>query len=202
MFKSIKTNSSLSEKIEEVIEEAIRSGILKTGMKLPTEQELCQQFSVSRTAVREAIQKLSARGMIEVHKGSGTYVSEISMNQARQALDLFFELSTQNNLIADTIQARKMIEPNIAAHAAKVRTKQHIDLLSQNLEQLVACDLEDLEQEAELDNAFHSTIIQAADNSVLELLMYPVYTLIPKYRKLIFAKSSELMFAEQKKSTN
>ena len=167
-------------------------------VKLPTESELCKQFSVSRTAVREAISKLTARGLISVRKGSGTYVSEVSINQAQQALNLFFELSTQPNLVFDTINARRMIEPSIAAYAAKVRKQEHIDFLEQNLADMIACDMEDLDKEAELDSAFHSCIIKSTGNQVLNLLMRPVYNLMPQYRQLVFAKNSHTLHIKAK----
>lgn len=198
MFENVNTNFSLSEKIEDAIVNAIRQGKLSAGEKLPTESELCKQFSVSRTAVREAISKLTARGLITVRKGSGTYVSEISINQAQQALNLFFELSTQPNLVFDTISARRMIEPSIAAFAAKVRKQEDVDYLEQNLADMIACDIEDLDKEAELDNAFHSGIIKSTGNQVLNLLMRPVYNLMPQYRQMVFAKNSHTIHAEAK----
>jgi len=198
MFENVNTNFSLSEKIEEAIVNAIRQGKLSAGEKLPTEVELCKQFSVSRTAVREAISKLNARGLITVRKGSGTYVSEISIDQAQQALNLFFELSTQPNLVFDTISARRMIEPSIAAFAARVRKKEHIYYLEQNLEDMIACDIEDLDKEAELDNAFHSGIIKSTGNEVLTLLLRPVYNLMPQYRQMVFAKNSHTVHIKAK----
>ena len=198
MFKRIGDQRSLSDKIEVEIEGAIRQGMLSPGEKLPTESELCNQFSVSRTAVREAIGKLNARGLITVKKGSGIYVDEISYDRTRQALNLFFELSTMHDLAVQTIDARRIIEPQVAAYAAKVRSSAHIDNLERNLTKMISCKIGDLEREADLDNEFHSEIVTSTGNEVIALLMRPVYSLMPKDRQKVFAKSSSLVLTDEK----
>ena len=82
VFSKIGTIQTLSQKIERRIEEAIQQRKLRPGDKLPSEKELCASFSVSRTALREALRRLSARGLIEIKKGSGMYVSEIQIEDA------------------------------------------------------------------------------------------------------------------------
>ncbi|NJK97425.1 MAG: FadR family transcriptional regulator, partial [Bacteroidales bacterium] len=63
IFEKIGTTQTLSQKIERKIEEAIRQKKLINGTKLPSEKELCEKFAVSRTALREALRRLSARGL-------------------------------------------------------------------------------------------------------------------------------------------
>ena len=77
IFGKIGTAQTLSQKIERRIEEAIRQKKLLVGTKLPSERELCEMFAVSRTALREALRRLSARGLIQIKKGSGMFVSEL-----------------------------------------------------------------------------------------------------------------------------
>jgi len=197
-FTKVGGQVSLSKKIEIEIEKAIRKGQIPAGTRLPTENELCEQFSVSRTAIREAISKLSARGLLYVRKGSGTYVSEISFDRARHSLNLFFELSTAPDLTLDTINARLMMEPNIAAYAATVRTSKHVEILEANMDKMIACPLGDLEREAELDNEFHSEIIKSTNNEVVALLMRPVYSLMSKFRNEVFVKSDEHAIEKEK----
>ncbi|MEZ4997050.1 MAG: GntR family transcriptional regulator [Bacteroidales bacterium] len=64
VFSKIGSGLTLSQKIERRIEEAIRQKKLLPGSKLPTEKELCGQFAVSRTALREALRRLSARALL------------------------------------------------------------------------------------------------------------------------------------------
>lgn len=54
----------------------ILEGSLKPGQKLPPERELAIQFEVSRPSLREAIQKLEAKGLLMRRQGGGTYVKE------------------------------------------------------------------------------------------------------------------------------
>ena len=79
IFHNLGNKQTLSQKIERTIENAIRDKKLPVGSKLPTEFEMCKSFGVSRTALREALRRLSARGLINIQKGSGMYVSEIKI---------------------------------------------------------------------------------------------------------------------------
>ena len=67
--------AKLSDVIQSQLEEMILEGSLKAGQKLPPERELAAQFNVSRPSLREAIQKLEAKGLITRKQGGGTFVS-------------------------------------------------------------------------------------------------------------------------------
>ncbi|MEN8252634.1 MAG: GntR family transcriptional regulator [Patescibacteria group bacterium] len=88
IFKNLGYKQTLSQKIERTIENAIREKKLIIGSKLPTEREMCESFGVSRTALREALRRLSARGLISITKGSGMHVSEIKIEDAIKSLNL------------------------------------------------------------------------------------------------------------------
>src|SRR5579864_8891307 len=60
--------------LAELIEQAIVSGRWDPGSRLPSEPELCEQFGLSRTTVRQALSRLEQRGLIERLKGQGTFV--------------------------------------------------------------------------------------------------------------------------------
>ena len=70
-FDRIPDNRALSERITSQISDAIISGELKPGDRLPPERELAEQFGVSRTVVRDAIKMLSGRGILQVRRGAG-----------------------------------------------------------------------------------------------------------------------------------
>ena len=69
------TKRNLSESISEWVEDKILSREWKESDKLPTEKEFCEQFSVSRIVVREALSKLSSKGLIRSERGKGRFVS-------------------------------------------------------------------------------------------------------------------------------
>ena len=62
--------------IMDQIERLILEGKVRPGQKLPSERRLAEEFDVSRPTVREAIQKLEARGLIQRRHGGGTFVAE------------------------------------------------------------------------------------------------------------------------------
>ena len=64
----------LSDEIMERIESMLIDGTFLSGQKMPSERELALKFAVSRPSVREAIQKLEAKGLVERKQGGGTFV--------------------------------------------------------------------------------------------------------------------------------
>ncbi|NER13720.1 FCD domain-containing protein [Leptobacterium flavescens] len=197
-FSSVGEPLLLSQKIENEIEKAIRSKKLEPGQKLPTENEFCDIFKVSRTAVREAIRKLNARGLVDVRKGSGVYVSEITADDAIRSMNLFLELSPQKDLILQALKARLAFEPEIARIAAKERTEEQLQRLEQNFEELKACPLDNIQKEAEIDSEFHLEIVKAAKNEVIKLMMQPMFSLMSQYKEQIFVKRTDYNLTTEK----
>ena len=66
----------LSDNIVEQLETMILEGTLQPGQRLPAERALAEQFGVSRPSLREAIQKLVAKGLLVSRQGGGNYVAE------------------------------------------------------------------------------------------------------------------------------
>src|SRR6185436_825271 len=65
---------NLSQRVVRSLTASIAGGRIRVGEKLPTEQELCGEFGVSRTVVREAISSLRADGLVVSHQGKGVFV--------------------------------------------------------------------------------------------------------------------------------
>ena len=66
----------LADNIVEQLETMILEGTLKAGERLPAERVLAEQFGVSRPSLREAIQKLAAKGLLVSRHGGGNFVAE------------------------------------------------------------------------------------------------------------------------------
>src|SRR5690554_7324802 len=66
----------LSDNIVEQLETMILEGTLQPGQRLPAERALAEQFGVSRPSLREAVQKLVAKGLLISRQGGGNYVSD------------------------------------------------------------------------------------------------------------------------------
>lgn len=86
------TAMPLYYQLKECIKEAVLAGTLKPNDKLPTEEELCKAYSISRPVIRQAYAELINEGIITRHKGKGTFVKE------REVKGSFFrELSNFHN---------------------------------------------------------------------------------------------------------
>ncbi|SNR31403.1 transcriptional regulator, GntR family [Lutibacter agarilyticus] len=198
MFHSVGKNKPISEQVEDELIEAIRNREYLPGDKIPTENELCRIFNVSRTTIREAVKRMSARGIVEVKRGSGVFVSHMNYETTTEVLNMHFEFTTDNDVILQTIEARLIVEPTIAAQVAKLRTEKHIELLELNFSELKKCKLDDKKREADLDNDFHKTLLSMVNNKVLDLLLGPIYNLMPKYIVGVFAKPNGGDLLEEK----
>jgi GntR family transcriptional repressor for pyruvate dehydrogenase complex len=187
IFGKIGSAQTLSQKIERRIEEAIRQKKLLVGAKLPSERELCEMFAVSRTALREALRRLSARGLVEIKKGSGMFVSELKIKDAIDSLNLYYDLSFDSNLIPQIIEVRRVFEPEIARMAANNRTDKDLELLKKSITDLEDCDPDNTQLEADIINKFHLNVAKATGNPIVIITMEPVYSLLPRMRNLIYA---------------
>jgi DeoR family transcriptional regulator, aga operon transcriptional repressor len=74
MFKMVERNLSLTDRTERQIRQLIADQSLRSGERLPPQDELAERLGVSRTVVREAMRFLMAKGLLEARKGSGIYV--------------------------------------------------------------------------------------------------------------------------------
>jgi GntR family transcriptional repressor for pyruvate dehydrogenase complex len=187
VFSKIGTTQTLSQKIERRIEEAIQQRKLIPGNKLPSEKELCASFAVSRTALREALRRLNARGLIEIKKGSGMYVTEVRIEDAIKSLNLYYDLKFDSNLIAQMIEMRLLFEPQIARLAARNRKEDDLSVLFNNIIELKECSPDNTQMEADIINRFHTNIAKATGNSMIVVSMEPIFSLLPRMRNFLYA---------------
>lgn len=184
MFAKIGKSLTLSQEIELKIEESIRQKKLEPGQKLPSEKELGIMFGVSRTALREALRMLSARGLLNVRKGDGIYVNNFTSLHASKPMSLYLELQFDNDSILHLVHIRQMIEPHIAMLAARNRTVDDLAKLERNL-QAFADRSKDAHEIAQLDVEFHTTITTASANPLIPLIMDPLFSMLPRVKTLI-----------------
>ena len=101
----------------------IEQGVYLVGDKLPAERFIADEKNVSRTVVREAIIMLEVEGYVEVRKGSGIHVIS-NHPKYQQVADESLEFANYGPF--ELLQARQLIESNIAEFAATQVTKQDI----------------------------------------------------------------------------
>src|SRR5467141_1164497 len=90
-FMSGAQDSLLYSRVETVLASEIAGGDLRVGDQLPTEDSLIARFGVSRITVRRAIQNLVSRGLVEIRRGKGTFVSAPKITQNLAELSGFVE---------------------------------------------------------------------------------------------------------------
>src|SRR3984893_15337142 len=81
----------LYAQVENVIIDRISDGSLTPGTRLPSEDDLVQEHAVSRTTIRAAIQSLVQRGLVEIRRGKGTFVTQPKITQELTELTGFVE---------------------------------------------------------------------------------------------------------------
>jgi GntR family transcriptional repressor for pyruvate dehydrogenase complex len=157
----------VSDVIAERLAQAIREGELKPGDRLPTEQELADDFQVGRTSVREGLQKLRAFGLIESRKGLGAFVSHTQ--PADPLADFARWTAADPRAIEDLVEARFALEALAATLAALRATPDQIELIERHhLEHAAAGKRRDLQAVVATDEAFHTAIMAAGRNQFLQ----------------------------------
>lgn len=161
-FQSLKPGARLSDRVAEALEAEIRAGRLTAGDKLPTETDLAQQFSVSRTVVREAVSRLKSVGLVDSRQGSGVYVRELGI----EPLSFDANYAVSKEAVVQMVEVRRALEAEVAALAAQRRTEADLHRMRQAigaLDQAVAAGGDGVPE----DVAFHRTIADAAHNPFL-----------------------------------
>src|SRR5262245_61941046 len=120
-LETVKKAPGLVEKTEVQLENLILSGVLRPKQRVPSERDLGEQLGVSKTVVREAIRSLSARGLVEVRAGSGTYVREPSQDMVSRPMALWLRSGVLT--VEDVHVVRTTLEVQIAALAAQRATE-------------------------------------------------------------------------------
>lgn len=185
MFKKLGSRQLLSLTVQEQIEHAIQEGKLGPGERLPTEMELCKNFGVSRTVMREALRMLSAKRLISIEKGRGMFVKQVSASSVTDPMHLYLSLNYKQDYALDVVHARQAIEPSIAAMAAANRTDEISKALHDNLEQIKSLK-DDYSTLAALDSEFHLLVAKASNNPIMPLVLEPIHKLIPKIKLAVY----------------
>lgn len=140
---------------------------LSAGEKLPNELDLSQQLSVSRATLREAIHALTTQGVLEVHRGRGTFVSQ----QVEQVEDFgFSSLEQVKGQLRDLFELRFIFEPQAARLACRRGSPEELaDILAKGAE-VEAC-IRKGQDRTKADREFHAAIVRATHNEFMMRLL-------------------------------
>jgi GntR family transcriptional repressor for pyruvate dehydrogenase complex len=140
------------------------NGDWKAGDRIPPERELCQQLGIARTCLREALKAMELVGMLDSRIGDGTYVCERSEFLSRPLLWAF--IGKDRVELRDVMEARKLLEKDLAGLAAERGTEAEILAIGQTVN-LMKNTFISGGSFLDCDMNFHLAIAKAAHNGVL-----------------------------------
>ena len=159
----------LSDEIVERLESMILEGTLPPGERLPAERALAEEFGVSRPSLREAIQKLAARGLLISRHGGGTFVADTLGSSFRDPLLALLEKHPEAQ--RDLMEFRHTLEGSCAYYAALRATEPDRERLTAAFDRLAECYAREGKavraEEGAADAHFHLAIAEASHNVVL-----------------------------------
>ena len=155
----------------------IVSGTLRPGSVLEIEAEASEKLNVSRTAYREAIRVLIAKGLVCSKPKIGTSVNEREEWHLLDpdVLSWIFQTQPDYELVRRLFELRKMIEPAAAALAAERRTPQHLKAMASALSAMRIAKTVDKEWR-DADEQFHAALLDASSNPFLVSLTSSINT--------------------------
>ena len=186
MEKFEKVNHKLlGEHVESQLKEYILTTPVNIGDKIPTEFELADMFGVGRSTIREAVKGLVTKGMLEVRRGSGTYViSTQTLDEDPLSLSRY---SDKYKLALELLDVRLMLEPEIAALAALHSTEEEkVRLVT--LCEAVEENIRKNENHLPNDVKFHEYIAKCSRNRVVETLIPIISTAVITFGNLTYRK--------------
>ena len=173
------------EAVVEQLADAIRTGEIGRGEKLPAERALAQRMEISRPTLREAIKVLVRAGVVEVRPGptGGTFVVSETIPPSLMA-------STESRIaeIPAVLEARRLFEPPVAELASRRATADDIAVL-QRIVALQEDAIEDWPRVTQLDIRFHNEIARMTRNPVI------VATMTALSRQLEIARATRMIGA-------
>jgi len=173
-------STRIYEEIVRQVKAMIAEGRLKGGDRLPPERDLAEKFVVSRTSVREALRALESLGLVEIRPGEGTFVRQVSIDALVEPLALL--MVSQREGIGELFEARRLLEPSLAALAAARATPEEIQEMERILEEQskeIVSGRTGLAQDAQ----FHAAIGAAAHNRAITRIAHAIMDLLTQSRE-------------------
>jgi len=134
---------------------------------LPNEEQLCQELAVSRTALREAVKVLAAKGLLEARPRIGTRVRTKDQWNLLDPDILAWRCATgvDADFLRHLTELREIIEPSAAALAATSRSPEQLEAIAQALRTMETAST--IAQWVQADLEFHTAVLKATNNPLL-----------------------------------
>lgn len=165
------SRNNLSEQIASSLEDMILSQKLKSGDRLPSEQQLADHFGTSRNMVREALKTLQERGLVEVKNGSGAYITQPDAQTLGNVVKRLVTVGAASE--HEVYEVRMALEVRACGLAAENASQENIVQLKELFDAMER-SYQDSKLWAECDYAFHETIARSTGNVLFPEFIRPL----------------------------
>lgn len=177
LFSEVRPIRSFEDIVAQ-IQQAISSGRLKHGDRLPNERDLGTMFRVSRATLREALRVLEGSGVVEVRRGAsgGTFVTEPNADQAARAIEALIRF--RGATAEDLSEFRGSFEGETAYWAAKRATPEQAARLlelADGYARAAQAPGTPWSELVGLDVAFHEQVARASQNQIRVAILLAIY---------------------------
>ncbi|SFP87619.1 DNA-binding transcriptional regulator, FadR family [Amycolatopsis arida] len=155
------------ERVVEQIEQAVLSGRLAPGARLPSERDLMAQFGVSRSTVREALRVLQAGAVIRSRAGDPRGPEVLPPSPATLEKSMRRLARAEHLGLAELLQFRMQLEGSAFLLAARLRTAEQLAEMEIALAAMRTHVDDDYTAFSEADVAFHEAVARATQNSLI-----------------------------------
>lgn len=184
-YSPVRREDVLTNRVARVLLERVLDGELHPGQQLPSEQDLCDQFGVSRTVIREAIRSLAGRGVIDVCSGRRARVGLVGREHVAESMQLFIRglQRTPGDLPYSKVhEVRQMIELTMVELAAERASKPHLERLRRTLEDMRQAT-GDIAALSRHDVEFHRLIADMAGNELFGIMLDSIGGVLTEIRE-------------------
>ncbi len=171
----------LTARLIATFKQLISEGSLVPGCRLPAERDLAESFGVSRSSLRQALKVLEIMGIISQRVGDGTYLNIAATSILGEPLEFMILLNGIS--FQELIEARIIVEPELAARASDRATSDDLCVLRGSLEAMKE-SRSDHARLIEQDLLFHETIFRASGNRVCSLMFALIHKSIHRMIEL------------------
>jgi GntR family transcriptional regulator, transcriptional repressor for pyruvate dehydrogenase complex len=173
---TFKKPKKIYEEVADELLKMIKNGDYQPGEKLPSVEQLARDFNVGRSAIREALSALRAKGILEMRQGEGTFLNKFDPKVLASSITTATVLMNEKD-IKDLLEMRKILELGSVSSAAKHATAEGLLDIEHALEDMKNAS-GDVELGEKADLRFHTGIAKASNNRLLIELMDQVSGMI------------------------
>lgn len=180
--KNFKKSLSKCDMVVNSILSDIFDNVYKPGDRLPSENQLTEEYGISRATIREAFKKLNMLNVVSIHQGDGTFVNETNAEILLQPI--FSKMIFQKNNIIQLYDARVWLEVAAISMALPKMNKEDHNNLKDLIEEMdIALKNEDTANFSLLDNKMHQYFFGIAGNFVLSSVYGMMRDIFKLYRQ-------------------